>query len=346
MLAEHSPLKAGASMEEKLQLNHPWLVAVWPGMGHVALNAGVYLLAKLGMTSIAEFDVNELFDVDSVEVQAGLIQPVRKPRNRFFLWTDPAKKHDLVVFVGEAQPPAGKYAFCRQLVEFARGLGVERVFTFAAMATRMHPEHPSRVFGAATDRANLDQLVRLELDVLEDGHVSGLNGVLLGAAAEAGLQGACLLGEMPHIFAQVPFPKASHAILEAFKTIAGIELDLTELAEQASAVERQLGEILAKVEEQYQEGRLAHEKVEGEDEESFSADDEEPDEEPADEEPADEENPKPPPRRSTARIRLEELFEAAAKDRTKAFELKQELDRLGLFKEYEDRFLDLFKKAE
>jgi hypothetical protein len=39
-------------MAEKPQLHHPWLVAVWPGMGHVALNAGVYQLAKLGMTLI------------------------------------------------------------------------------------------------------------------------------------------------------------------------------------------------------------------------------------------------------------------------------------------------------
>jgi len=38
-------------MPEKPQLTHPWLVAVWPGMGHVALNAGVYLLAKLSMSS-------------------------------------------------------------------------------------------------------------------------------------------------------------------------------------------------------------------------------------------------------------------------------------------------------
>ena len=27
-------------MDETTRLNHPWLVAVWPGMGHVALNAG------------------------------------------------------------------------------------------------------------------------------------------------------------------------------------------------------------------------------------------------------------------------------------------------------------------
>ena len=35
-----------------------------------------------------------------------------------------------------------------------------------------------------------------------------------------------------------------------------------------------------------------------------------------------------------------------ARDRAKAIELKQELDRLGVFKDYEDRFLDLFKKAK
>ena len=43
---------------------------------------------------------------------------------------------------------------------------------------------------------------------------------------------------------------------------------------------------------------------------------------------------------------LENLFEHAKKDRSKAFELKQELDRLGVFKDYEDRFLDLFKKPD
>jgi len=31
-------------------------------------------------------------------------------------------------------------------------------------------------------------------------------------------------------------------------------------------------------------------------------------------------------------------------DRSKAKEFKQELDRLGVFKEYEDRFVDLFKR--
>jgi len=44
------------------------------------------------------------------------------------------------------------------------------------------------------------------------------------------------------------------------------------------------------------------------------------------------------------RDHIEQLFEQAGRDRSNAYELKRELDRLGLYKEYEDRFLDLFKK--
>jgi hypothetical protein len=61
-------------MAENPKVNRPWLVAVWPGMGHVALNAGYYLLAKLDMHVIAEFEVANLFDVDHVEVKEGLIE--------------------------------------------------------------------------------------------------------------------------------------------------------------------------------------------------------------------------------------------------------------------------------
>jgi proteasome assembly chaperone (PAC2) family protein len=142
-------------MPDEIKLNHPWLIAVWPGMGNVAISAGYYLLSKLDMHILAEFSSSDLFDVEHVEVKNGLIRSGRMPRSRFFVWNDPQKQRDLVVFIGEAQPPRGKYAFCRTVIEFARKLAVERVFTFAAMATQMHPTHDARVFGAATDMETL-----------------------------------------------------------------------------------------------------------------------------------------------------------------------------------------------
>jgi uncharacterized protein len=309
-------------MANEVKLNKPWLVAVWPGMGNVAISAGYYLMAKLGMHILAEFPAHELFDVEHVEVKAGVIHTGRLPRSRFFVWIDPRGKHDIVVFLGEAQPPRGRYAFCRRFIEFAKGLGVNRVFTFAAMATQMHPEAPSRVFVAATDPESLAELKKLDLEVLDDGQIGGLNGVLLGAAAESGLHGACLLGEMPHVFAQLPFPKASLAVLEAFTKIADIQIDLAELAEQAKEMEQKLGELLVQMQQAIEqqmpdeEEAVRHEQVE---EERPGAEDAE---------------------------RIERLFQQAKQDRSSAYELKRELDRLGVYREYEDRFLDLFKKPD
>jgi hypothetical protein len=302
-------------------LHDPWLVAAWPGMGGVAITAGYYLMAKLGMHLLLEFPAAEFFDIDQVEVKDGLIVSRRLPRSRLFLWNDPLQKRDIIVFIGEAQPPARGGAFCRKVIEQAKTLGVRRVFTFAAMATAMRPMQDSRVFGAATDRGTLAEFRQLDVDILESGTISGLNGVLLGMAAAAGLPGGCLLGEIPHVFSQIPFPKAALAVLEFFGAMTGIELDYEELREHASAVEQTLEEFLVRMENAMEEaqsepGHLPAPGAAGE---------------------------KPSKPAAADQKRIEELFVAARADRSRAYELKQELDRLGLFHEFEDRFLDLFK---
>jgi proteasome assembly chaperone (PAC2) family protein len=308
-------------MADEIRLKSPWLVAVWPGMGNVAISAGFYLMAKLGMHLLAEFPAGEFFDVDHVDVKGGLIQRGRLPQSRFFVWNDPRGQHDLVVFIGEAQPPMGRHVFCHRLIEFAKALGVERVYTFAALATQMHPANPARVFVAATDHEYLTELKQQGLPAIDDGHIGGLNGVLLGVAVENGLRGACLLGEMPHIFAQVPFPKAALAVLEAFGPMADLQIDFTELAEQAGNMDQKLGELLVQMQQAIEQQTPAeqHSAAQEPDEDRLGQDDMQ---------------------------RIERLFEQAMQDRANAYELKHELDRLGVFKEYEDRFLDLFKKRK
>ncbi|WP_372898893.1 PAC2 family protein [Stieleria sp.] len=309
-------------MSEATKSKRPWLVAVWPGMGHVAISAGYYLMAKLGMQYLGEFASNGLFDVDYAIIKSGIVQKTQRPRSRFFVWKAPEGKRDIIVFIGEAQPPLGKFEFCEKLIDFARDQGVERVFTFAAMATDMHPEHESRLFGAATDPLTLKELDRPEVRYLEEGHIGGLNGVLLAAAADKGMEGVCLLGEMPHMFAQLPFPKASLAVLEVFAEMAEVPLDFTELKEQAHAIEQQLGELLAKFKEKMEANESgaseSFEPPQDSDEELAEAD----------------------------QKRIEMMFSQAADDRSKAYELKNELDRLGVFDRFEDRFLDLFKRTE
>ncbi len=307
------------------KLNNPHLVAVWPGMGSVAISAGYYLMAKLGMHQFGEFSARGLYDIDQVLIKDGLIQASRWPRSRLFMWQDPDKQRDIIVFIGEAQPPTGKYAFCEGLIELVHKAGVEKVYTFAAMATDMHPDNPSRIFAAATDEVALSELQSPDLTLLKEGRIGGLNGVLLAAAAAKGIRGICLLGEMPHIFAQLPYPKASLAVLTTFSELVGIEVDLTELSQQAEAMDQQLGNILSQVESALERQNRPEETEDETYSSEFFAE------------------PGLPPEEEQL---IERLFAEARTDRSKAYELKRELDRLNVFDEYEDRFLDLFKKPD
>ena len=104
-----------------------------------------------------------------------------------------------------------------------------------------------------------------------------------------------------------------------------MEVDLGPLSEQADSMQQNLVELLERMNQAVKE-------VGGEEAtEGFELPEFLPDEDtPSDLKPRD-------------RQAIEGLFRQAARDRTKALELKAELDRLGVFSDYEDRFLDLFK---
>ena len=327
-------------MSDTEQLRDPWLVAVWPGMGSVALGAGSYLVNKLGAQLVHELPARDLFDIQQIDVKEGLASIGRLPRSMFFQWRNPSGERDLLIFIGEAQLSPGGYGLCHKLLDYAEQRGVKRIVTFAAMATQLHPTADPRVFGAATEKPLVEEMGRHRVEILEEGQISGLNGVLLAAGAERGLPGLCLLGELPFFAVGVPNPRASQAALEVFRDMAGIELDLEEIAAQAKTVETALLQLLEKMKEAAADEAEAG--GEGFSVPEFANPEDEP---PAEAEPGEEK--KTPPRLDLAtRNRIESLFQEAQQDRGQVMRLKAELDRLGVFEQYEDRFLDLFKKAE
>lgn len=304
-----------------LPLRSPVLVGAWPGMGGVAQIAGIHLVKQLGAQPIEELDPRPFFEPQGVAVQGGLIQPMALPRSVFYGWRDPQGAQDLLVLLCDQQPAAGVRRYVDALLEIALRHGVSRVFTFAAMASQLEVGGPARVFAAATSAEFVERMRADGVTLLEAGDITGMNGVFLGAAAERGLHGACLLGEFPFVAANLPNPRASAAILAAFSRYAGIALDTEELLGEARRVEDALAKHMRAAGKAQATPENGGEGGNGE----ITAADETVD--------ADE------------RARIEELFAAATKDRTKAMQLKAELDRLGRFHEYEDRFLDLFRKA-
>jgi proteasome assembly chaperone (PAC2) family protein len=306
-------------------LRAPWLVAAWPGMGGVAQIAGNHLVRQLRAAPFAEVDPGGFFEPRSITVKDGLVRPEALPRTVLHSWRNPGAERDLLLLLGEQQPAVGAFGYAQALLEGAMRHGIRRVVTFAAMATPIHPSADPRVFGVATDQGLLDELKRHGVTALEGGEISGLNGVFLAAATARAIPGVCLLGEFPFFAAQLPNPKASAAVLDVFSRLFGLTLDLGPLRQDAAEIERRLVRHL-------EEAQRAAEGGEGTDAEEAPA-------EPAAEAPAA--HAVPP----EAIERIESLFDQARRNRSKALELKAELDRHGLFRKFEDRFLDLFKEA-
>jgi proteasome assembly chaperone (PAC2) family protein len=141
-------------------------------MGNVGMIAAGFLAAKMGAKPVAELPAEGFFDIEAVGVRGGVIVPPRLPRSVFHSFKV-ATGPEVLVFVGEAQPARDSYAFARKLLDKATELGVNRVMTFASMASQLHPAATPRAFGVVTQPDMKADVTRLGAELLEDGRSAG-----------------------------------------------------------------------------------------------------------------------------------------------------------------------------
>lgn len=332
------------------------LVAAWPGMGNVGVIAAAYLVQRANIPLLGELPssldilptggIGWRFEPQAVEIRQGVIQVPRMPRNLLYYAPEGHILHNrLTVFIAEAQPTFGGPALAQALLDKAKQLGCTRVLTLAAMASQIHPMSEPRVHGAVTSVDLVGELEKVDARPIPAGQIGGLNGVLLGAAALRGWPGLCLMGEIPFFAPGVPNPKAARAVLETFSTMTGLPIQVDELTEQARAIDQ----MLTDMHERMQSGGGGGEPSEGSGglEPWQMGQASEPDTDEATGDPSGAAASPPPPALDKATTdRIEMLFISARTDKTAARALKAELDRLGVFKQYENRFLDLFRRAE
>lgn len=305
----------GIRYYKDIDVKNPIMIAAWPGMGNVALGTVDYIRRKLKAVRFAEVKTDPLAALDSVEIKGGLSKLPKTPLSTFYYTKNP----DIILFEGEVQP-AGRSGIdlLNKVLSVATSLGVSRIFTGAAFPMPASCKDPAEIYGAANKEALRDYLKDSGIRLMEVGHISGLNGLMLGFAAKKGIDAICLLATMPHYAISLPNPKASSAIIEALNRLLNISIDVRELSgyikdmeERMAAIEDKVKDVIA-IEEEPRESHPHHEK-------------------------------KIP---GYIMERIERLFVEAKEDRNKASSLKSELDRWDLYSLYEDRFLDLFKENQ
>ena len=219
-------------VQRSVRLKRPVLLAAWPGVSNVALEIASYLSDKLKAEEFASIDPVDFFTPIGILVHENLVQVPVFPENKFYFIKAPRGKSDLVIFIGEAQPDNGQYELAHTIIDAAQKFKVKRIYTCAA-ALVQHSVEKSRVWAAATNNELIEELKKYDVTWTGDFQIRGLNGLLLGAAKERGMEGICLLGETPQYAAEIPNPIASYAVLEALTAILGITIDLSDMANAA-----------------------------------------------------------------------------------------------------------------
>jgi uncharacterized protein len=298
------------------------LLAGWPGMGQVGLGACDYLRQKLNATLFASINVEAYHQPEALTVENGIGRMPDPPKQDLYYSSEPP----LFIFEGDTQlgGEAG-LKLAAELLDLVLRHGTETVFTGAAYAMPVSFRQRPDIYGAATDERLKARLVALGVEPLKEGRVSGLNGLLLGLAAQRNMPAACLLATMPQYAIEAPNPKASRALIQVFQRILNTSVDMSEIDQAVREADRMFRDFESKVNEAIQQLK--------QDLGSHS-------EGPEGGEPEPDDRPEP----HDLMERVEKLFEEARGDREKAVLLKQELDHWGLFHLYEDRFLDLFEK--
>jgi len=308
-----------------LKLKNPYLIAVWPGMGKVAFKIGSYLVEKLNAIAFARIEPQEYFYPMGVSAKDGLLKMAELPSSTFYYYKNIKGKNDLIIFLSNAQPDLSKASiYCQRILDILKNFGIKMVFTFAAMPFPIDHTQVPGVWAVATNVEFLQQLKKYNVKIMAEGQVSGLNGLFLGLAKEKGFKGVCLLGEIPIYTIQIENPKSSLAILEVVSKIIGIDIDKKDLEEEARHIEDEVDKLIDYLKVSGQAEPIGEDEIERL-KKSLS------------------QYTKLPP---SVKEKIEKLFERAKNDLSQANELKQELDNWNIYKEYEDRFLDLFKRPK
>ncbi|MFQ6010596.1 MAG: PAC2 family protein, partial [Nitrososphaerales archaeon] len=175
----------------------------------------------------------------------GVAEPIK---GELYSCRDPSTKQRLLLFTGGTQPVTaeGEYEVADTVLEFAKKANVKMVYTMGAYILGSFKENPN-VHGTAIDKSLLNDLEKRGVLVMNEGSITGMNGLLFALARLKEMKGICLLGETS---GYVVDAKASEAVLDALTKLLGMKVDMTALREKGKETE----DFIKKVEETQKRG--------------------------------------------------------------------------------------------
>ena len=251
----------GVKLYKEPELTNPTMFCGWPGIGNIGIIAIDTLRGALRAEQFGEIEPYEFFNPQKVVIEKGLLKDLDFPGNKFYYHR--IRNQDLIFFIGQEQPSDGRtryaegqkaYQMANLVLDVAEKFGCQRVYTSGAAVTQIHHTARPRVWAVPNNHTLIGEIKEYDNTILMSGiegrggqgAITGLNGLLLGVAKKRGLDALCLMGEIPYYLqaAPWPYPKGSKSVLEVLAKTLDVQIDLSQLDNLATRVEKSIEEFL------------------------------------------------------------------------------------------------------
>jgi proteasome assembly chaperone (PAC2) family protein len=229
-------------------LRSPVMVCAFRGWNDAAAAASTALTAVAGSLDaqlVAQVDPEEYFDFQStrptITMDEGQTRRIEWPENNVFAVQVPSADRDLVLLDG-TEPNLRWRTFSETIATVADALGVEMVITLGALIAEVSHTLPVPITGLASSAELVEEL---ELERSNYEGPTGIVGVVHDLCRQNGIDSASLWAAVPHYVAAVPNPKAALALLRRLEGLTGIAVEASELEEETTDYEEQIGRAVA-----------------------------------------------------------------------------------------------------
>ncbi|HEX7142930.1 MAG TPA: PAC2 family protein [Nitrososphaeraceae archaeon] len=147
----------------------------------------------------------------------------------------PLSSQDLILLTGDSQPvvPGSEYVLSEQILDLITKFKISNIYSLASYVTGTFVNDP-KIYGTATNPEMIKSFRSFNISTLDNGNITGMNGLILGLGKLRGIEGICLLGETS---GYVIDAKASKNLLEILNNVLGININMDEMNKRSKDTE-------------------------------------------------------------------------------------------------------------
>ncbi len=223
------------------KIKNPVFIEGYPGVGLVGHIAANFLTKELGMEMVG------YVESPFIPPMALILEGKPNPPLRFY------GKDNIIVAVADIYvPPTLVNEIAKEIVRYLKEMEAKKVVSMGGIGVGFFKEK-MEVWGVAGKDELNRELQEKGVKILQYGSIMGMSGKLLWEASREDLDAYVILGET---FGDRPDPRAAANVVEAIKSIVGVEVSTEPLIKEAEMIEEQL----RKMHEQMERARKKAEK--------------------------------------------------------------------------------------